>query len=214
MLAHLRFPLCSKQLTEYKKQSGVKGCMVACFIAEGRVKAFKVHSFISENIFCKATAHRIWNMMPFATSPSGTTRKKKKKKNRRKSPTGFGIEAARKILFFSEKAQTFEPKLFCRLILNHGGSGNYEISCKFYPFIKQPFTFDKHWVMLSPPIKLSWFEAGFLEIWMYFLYIQNSALILTNVWVSQFCTCERHDFRIWDKWYPDYAARGTMKENA
>lgn len=79
MLTHLRFPLCSKQLTEYKKQSGMKGCLLACFIAEGRVKAFKVHSFISENIFCKATALRIWNMMPFVTSPSGTMRRKKNK---------------------------------------------------------------------------------------------------------------------------------------
>lgn len=77
MLAHLRFPLCRKQLTEYKKQSGVKGCLVACFIAEGRVKPFKVHSFVNENIFCKATAHRIWNMMPFVNSPSGMMRRKK-----------------------------------------------------------------------------------------------------------------------------------------
>lgn len=78
MLAHLRFPLCRKQLTEYKKQSGVKGCLVACFKAEGRVKPFKVHFFVNENIFCKATAHRIWNMMPFVNSPSGMMRRKKK----------------------------------------------------------------------------------------------------------------------------------------
>lgn len=77
MLAHLRFPLCRKQLTEYKKRSGVKGCLVACFIAEGRVKPFKVHSFVNENIFCKATAHRIWNMMPFVNSPSGMMRRKR-----------------------------------------------------------------------------------------------------------------------------------------
>lgn len=119
MLAHLRFPLCRKQLTEYKKQSVVKGCLVACFKAEGRVKPFKVHFFVNENIFCKATAHRIWNMMPFVNSPSGMMRRKKKK-----SPTGSGIAATRTILFFSENARTFEPTSFCRRMFNLGGGGN------------------------------------------------------------------------------------------
>lgn len=117
MLAHLRFPLCRKQLAEYKKQSGMKGCLVACFIADGRVKPFKVHSFVKENIFCKATAHRIWNMMPFLNSVRYDEEKKK-------SPIGSGNAAARTILFFSEKALTFEPTSFCRWIFNLGGGGN------------------------------------------------------------------------------------------
>lgn len=127
MLAHLRFPLCRKQLTEYKKQSGVKGCLVACFIAEGRVRPFKVHSFVSENIFCKATTS--WNVKHEAFCDF-SVRYDAGKNKKQKSPTGSGIEAARTILFLSEKAGTVEPTSFCRRIFNLCGGGNYEIFFK------------------------------------------------------------------------------------
>lgn len=196
MLAHLRFPLCSKQLSEYKKQPSVKGCLLACFIAEGRKKAFKLHFFISENIFCNATAIRFWNMMPFVTSLSGTMRRK----NEKNPPTGSGIEAARKdFVFFSRKRR---PLSQTQLIFDHGESWKLwdTVFCKHL----RPFhiRWTTHW----------WFHRwikALLVMWMllFFLYtyyrldsthgIIHVSISVLHMWTSR--------FRIWDKNYPDYA---------
>lgn len=107
-----------------------------------------------------------------------------KKKN---PPTGFGIEAARRILFLSEKAQTLEPNSVCWLIFDHGRGRNYEIFCKH--LIR---AFHVRWTMHC------WFHhriSALLVMWMcffgvFFCFFTHTIEQTAYTRVSQFCTCE------------------------